>query len=105
MTSEEKVQWVYLVVIVLTYVAYLANVLSRSAQGALPDVDNVPLMLGAKGIGIALSIDGRIVVEAESPTHGMHPVPVAPPPRVRGHLDVELSRDAIRGSRLPRVRR
>jgi hypothetical protein len=62
-SNEEKGQWVYLVVIVLTYVAYVAIVLSRAGQGALTDVDYVPVMLGAIGIGIALSVVGRIVVE------------------------------------------
>ena len=63
MSNEEKGQWVYLVVIVLTYVAYVAIVLSRAGEGALTDVDYVPVMLGAIGIGIALAIVGRIVVE------------------------------------------
>jgi hypothetical protein len=65
-SNEEKGQWVYLVVIVLTYVAYVAIVLSRAGTGALTDVDYVPLMLGAIGIGIALSIVGRIMVAIAS---------------------------------------
>lgn len=66
MSNEEKGQWVYLVVIVLTYVAYVAIVLSRAGTGELTDVDYVPLMLGAIGVGIALSIVGRIVVAIAS---------------------------------------
>ena len=34
MSNEEKGQWVYLVVIVLTYVAYVAIVLGRPARPA-----------------------------------------------------------------------
>ena len=66
MSNEEKGQWVYLVVIVLTYVSYVAVVLSRAGTGELTDVDYVPLMLGAIGVGIALSIVGRIVVAIAS---------------------------------------
>ena len=62
MSSEEKGQWVYLVVIVLTYGAYVAIVLGRADGGPLTDVDYVPVMLGAIGIGIVLAIVGRIVV-------------------------------------------
>jgi len=63
MSSEERGQWVYLVAIVLTYGAYVAIVLGRVAQTPVADVDYIPVMLGAIGLGIALSIVGRIVVE------------------------------------------
>jgi len=63
MSSEERGQWVYLVVIVLTYGAYVAFVLVQAGGGSLPDVDYVPLMLAAIGIGIGLSIVGRIAIE------------------------------------------
>jgi len=63
MSSEERGQWVYLVAIVLTYGAYVAIVLARADGGSLTDVDYVPLMLAAIGIGIALAIVGRIVIE------------------------------------------
>ena len=63
MSNEERGQWVYLVVIALTYVAYVAVILGRAGQGPLADVDYVPVMLAAIGIGIALAIVGRIVVE------------------------------------------
>ena len=63
MSSEERGQWVYLVAIVLTYGVYVAIVLGQADGGPLTDVDYVPLMLGAIGIGIVLAIVGRIVVE------------------------------------------
>ena len=63
MSYEERGQWVYLIAIVLTYGAYVAIVLGQVAQTPLAEVDYVPTMLWAIGIGIALSIVGRIVVE------------------------------------------
>ena len=63
MSSEERGQWVYLVAIVLTYGAYVAIVLGQVAQTPVADVDYIPVMLFAIGLGIALSIVGRIVVE------------------------------------------
>ncbi len=63
MSYEERGQWVYLVTIVLTYAAYVAIILSRAAGTAPADIDYVPVMLAAIGIGIALAIVGRIVVE------------------------------------------
>ena len=63
MSSEERGQWVYLVAIVLTYGAYVVVVLGQAAQTPVADVDYIPAMLGAIGIGIALAIVGRIVVE------------------------------------------
>ena len=63
MSSEERGQWVYLVAIVVTYGAYVVVVLGQAAQTPVADVDYVPAMLWAIGIGIALSIVGRIVVE------------------------------------------
>jgi hypothetical protein len=62
MSSEEKGQWVYLVAIVLTYGAYAAIVLGQADGGPLTDVDYVPVMLAAIGVGIAIAIVGRIVV-------------------------------------------
>ena len=63
MSSEERGQWVYLVAIVLTYAAYVAIVLRQATQTPITGVDYNPAMLGAIGIGIALSIVGRIGVE------------------------------------------
>ena len=63
MSSEERGQWVYLVVIAVTYGAYLVIILGQLGQTAPADIDYVPLMLAAIGIGIVLAIVGRIVVE------------------------------------------
>ena len=63
MSSEERGQWVYLVVFVVTYSAYLVITLGQLGQTAPADIDDVPTMLWAIGIGIALAIVGRIVVE------------------------------------------
>ena len=63
MSNEEKGQWVYLVVIVVTYGAYLVITLRQLGQTAPADIDYVPTMLWTIGIGIALAIVGRIVVE------------------------------------------
>ena len=63
MSSEEKGQWVYLVVFVVTYGAYLVITLGQLGHTAPADIDYVPTMLWAIGIGIALVIVGRIVVE------------------------------------------
>jgi hypothetical protein len=62
MSNEEKGQWVYLVVFVVTYLAYVAIVLGQAAGGPLTEVDYVPMLLGAIGVGIAIAIVGRIVV-------------------------------------------
>jgi hypothetical protein len=63
MSNEEKGQWVYLVAIVVTSGAYLVITLGQLAGTAPADIDYVPTLLWSIGIGIALAIVGRIVVE------------------------------------------
>jgi hypothetical protein len=63
MSSEERGQWVYVVAIMLTYGAYVAIILGQAAQTPLAEVEYVPTMLLAIGIGIALAVVGRIVLE------------------------------------------
>jgi hypothetical protein len=63
MSNEEKGQWVYLVVILATYAVYLVIILGQLGGTAPADIDYVPAMLGAIGIGIGLAIVGRIAVE------------------------------------------
>jgi len=63
MSNEEKGQWVYLFAIVVTYGAYIVITLRQLGQTAPADIDYVPVMLAAIGIGIALAIVGRIAVE------------------------------------------
>lgn len=68
MSYEEKGKWVYLAVILGTYVAYLAVILGRAGGVPLAEVSYVPVMLGSIGIAIALSIVGRIAVEIAKPS-------------------------------------
>ena len=63
MSNEERGQWVYLVAILVTVGAYLVITLGRLSQSAPADIDYVPTILWAIGIGIALAIVGRIAVE------------------------------------------
>ena len=63
MSNEEKGQWVYLVAIGIAYGAYLVVTFGKLGQTAPADIDFVPTMLGSIGVGIALAIVGRIVVE------------------------------------------
>ena len=63
MSYEEKGQWVYLVVNVLTFVGYVVVIRAQARTMPVTDLDYVPLLLAAIGIGIALSIVGRILVE------------------------------------------
>jgi hypothetical protein len=63
MSYEERGQWVYLVAIVVTYGAYVVITVGRLGQTAPADIDYVPAMLWSIGLGIALAIVGRIVVE------------------------------------------
>ena len=61
---EEKGQWVYIVAIVLTYGGYVAAVLLQGGATPPPELDYVPLILWAIGIGIG----GRIVIEILKPS-------------------------------------
>lgn len=62
-SSEERGQWVYIVAIALTYVAYVVIILGRAAQSPPAEVDYARTMLLAIGAGIVLAIVGRIVLE------------------------------------------
>jgi hypothetical protein len=62
MSSEERGQWVYLVVSVVTYGAYLVLTIGQLRQRAPADIDYAPMMLAAIGVAIILSIVGRILV-------------------------------------------
>ena len=68
MSYEEKGQWVYVVAIVLTYCAYVAVILGQAGQVPLAELNYVPTMLWAIGIGIGLAIVGRIVIEIARPS-------------------------------------
>ena len=71
MSYEERGQWVYIVANVVTLGGYVAILLSRSGTTPLTEVDYVPLMLGAIGFAIALSIAGRILIEIVRPSESL----------------------------------
>ena len=64
--TRKKGQWVYLVAFGVAYGAYFVIALGQLGQTAPADIDYVPTMLWSIGIGIALAIVGRIVVEIVS---------------------------------------
>lgn len=68
MSFEEKGNWVFLAVNVVTYVAYLSVILGRAQDVPLTDVPYVSTMLWTIGIAIALSIVGNIVVAISKPS-------------------------------------
>ncbi len=68
MSFEEKGTWVYLVVSVGTYAAYLAIILGRADGEPLTEVPYVSTMLWTIGIAIVLSIVGRIAVAIAKPS-------------------------------------
>src|SRR5262245_47361066 len=68
MSYEEKGQWVYIVATVLTFAAYVVIVVRQAATGPLTEWDFVPTLLWTIGIGIALAIAGRILIEIAKPS-------------------------------------
>ncbi|GIH80171.1 hypothetical protein [Planobispora longispora] len=62
MSYEEKGVWVYLVVSLGTYAAYLAVILGRAGGGPLTEVAYVPPMLWSIGVAVVAAIVGRIGV-------------------------------------------
>jgi hypothetical protein len=68
MSYEEKGKWVYLVVILGAYLAYLAVILGRRDGISLTQVSYESVMLWSIGIAIVLSIVGRVAVEIAKPS-------------------------------------
>ena len=68
MPYDEKGTWVYLVVSVVVYAAYVAVILSRADGGALAEVAYVAPLLWSIGAAIAAGIVVRIVVELVRPS-------------------------------------
>ena len=66
MSYEEKGQWVYLVVGVLTLSGYLVFVAGQARALPVAEIDYVPALLLTIGIAIGLSIIGRILLEIVS---------------------------------------
>jgi len=67
-TYEEKGAWVYLGAIVVTYLTYVAVIVSRADGGPLADVAYVAPMLWAIGISVVVTVVGTIVVEIVRPS-------------------------------------
>jgi hypothetical protein len=63
MSYEERGQWVYIVVNVLTFGGYAAIVLGQVRTVPPTEVVYVPTMFWAIGVAVALSIAGRILLE------------------------------------------
>ncbi len=68
MSYEEKGSWVYLLVTLVTYLAYVVIIVGRAAGGPLAEVDYVPTMLGTIGVAIVLTIVGRVALEIARPS-------------------------------------
>ena len=68
MSFEEKGNWVYLVVSVVTYVAYLSLILGRAQDVPLAEIPYVSTMLWTIGIAIVLSIAGNVAVAISKPS-------------------------------------
>lgn len=68
MSFEEKGTWVFLVVNIVTYGAYLTVILGRAGNIPLAEVPYVSTMLWTIGIAIVLSIVGHIAVAMAKPS-------------------------------------
>lgn len=68
MSFEEKGTWVYLVVNVVMYAAYLSIIFGRAENIPFTEVSYVSTMLWTIGIAIALSIVGHIAVAIAKPS-------------------------------------
>ena len=68
MSYEEKGTWVYLVVSVVVYAAYVGVILTRADGGPVADVAYVAPLLWSIGAAIVAGIVVRIVVEIVRPS-------------------------------------
>lgn len=68
MSQEEKGAWVYLLVVLGTYGAYLAVILGEADGMPLARVAYVAPMLWIIGISIVLTTVGRVVAETAKPS-------------------------------------
>jgi hypothetical protein len=68
MSYEEKGTWVYLVVSVVVYAAYVGVILSRAGGGPVADVAYVAPLLWTIAASIVAAIVARIVVETVRPS-------------------------------------
>jgi len=67
MTSEEKNQWAYGVASLVVSVAYFVWLVAQAQDAPAVDIDYVPAMLWAIGLGIVLNIFGGIVACVTNP--------------------------------------
>ncbi|MEU4801298.1 hypothetical protein [Actinosynnema sp. NPDC023587] len=67
LSYEEKGTWVYLVVGLVTYAAYLVRLVDLADGRALVDTPYAAALLWAVGISVALSVLGRVVVAVAEP--------------------------------------
>ncbi|MHA7132064.1 hypothetical protein [Oerskovia turbata] len=68
MTYEEKGIWVYVAVVLATYGAYLAVVISRLGTGTVASIDYAAPLLWSIGASIAAAVLLRIGVEIVRPS-------------------------------------
>jgi hypothetical protein len=68
MSYREKGAWIYFVVTISSYGAYVAVILGRAGGAPLADVAYVRPMLWTIGIAMVASMVGRMVVEMAKPT-------------------------------------
>ncbi len=68
MSFDEKGTWLYLVVNVVTSVAYLSIIAGRADGVPVTEVTYVPTLLWTIGIAIALSILGHIAIAIAKPS-------------------------------------
>lgn len=68
MSYEEKGTWIYLVVSLGTYVAYVAVILGRAQDMPFIEVPYIAAMLWAIGSAIVLAIVGTIVIAITKPS-------------------------------------
>lgn len=68
MSYEEKGSWVYLVTVTGACAVYIALILSRAGGAPLSDVAYRSPMLWTMGIGILVTMAGRIAVEVVRPS-------------------------------------
>lgn len=68
MSYEEKGTWVYLVVSVVVYAAYVGVLLTRAGGAPLPDVEYVAPLLWSIGSAIVAGVVVRVAVETVRPS-------------------------------------
>jgi hypothetical protein len=68
MSFEEKNLWAYGVASLVVPVSYFVWLVTRAEDGPFVDIDYLPAMLWAIGIGISLNVLGAIVASMSNPS-------------------------------------